>query len=96
MQNRKSAKKCRLKKKAEFGYMRGDVMKLQDENKNLKEKVLIFFPNLFYFSNLDQWDHHHALLENGGKHKPSAKTWAGPNATSDVPITDDARPASSY
>ena len=32
----------------------GDVMKLQDENKNLKEKVLIFFPNLFYFSNLDQ------------------------------------------
>ena len=28
MQNRKSAKKCRLKKKAEFGQMRGDVMKL--------------------------------------------------------------------
>ncbi len=39
MQNRKSAKKCRLKKKAEFGQMRGDVMKLQEENKNLKEKV---------------------------------------------------------
>jgi bZIP transcription factor len=39
MQNRKSAKKCRLKKKAEFGHMRGDVIKLQEENKNLKEKV---------------------------------------------------------
>ena len=39
MQNRKSAKKCRLKKKAEFGLMRGDVVKLQEENKNLKEKV---------------------------------------------------------
>lgn len=39
MQNRKSAKKCRLKKKAEFGSMRGDVMKLQEENKTLKEKV---------------------------------------------------------
>lgn len=42
-QNRKSAKKCRLKKKAEFGQMRGDVNKLHDENKNLKEKVTIFF-----------------------------------------------------
>lgn len=41
-QNRKSAKKCRLKKKAEFGQMRGDVNKLHDENKNLKEKVTIF------------------------------------------------------
>lgn len=40
MQNRKSAKKCRLKKKAEFGVMKGDVMRLQEENKNLKEKVL--------------------------------------------------------
>lgn len=39
MQNRKSAKKCRLKKKAEFGQMRGDVKKLLEENKNLKEKV---------------------------------------------------------
>ena len=39
MQNRKSAKKCRLKKKAEFGQMRGDVMKLYEENKSLKEKV---------------------------------------------------------
>lgn len=43
MQNRKSAKKCRLKKKAEFGQMRGDVMKLQEENKNLKEKVSTLF-----------------------------------------------------
>lgn len=39
MQNRKSAKKCRLKKKAEFGTMRSDVMKLYEENKSLKEKV---------------------------------------------------------
>ena len=39
LQNRKSAKKCRLKKKAEFGQMRGDVTKLQDENKQLKDKV---------------------------------------------------------
>ena len=39
MQNSKSAKKCRLKKKAEFGQMRGDVMKLYEENKSLKEKV---------------------------------------------------------
>ena len=28
LQNRKSAKKCRLKKKAEFNVMKKDVMKL--------------------------------------------------------------------
>jgi len=39
LQNRKSAKKCRLKKKAEFGQMRGDVTKLLDENKLLKDRV---------------------------------------------------------
>jgi hypothetical protein len=39
MQNRKSAKKCRLKKKAEFGTMKYDVIKLQEENKILKDKV---------------------------------------------------------
>lgn len=50
MQNRKSAKKCRLKKKAEFGQMRGDVTKLQDENKVLKDKVRIAYYCLFYYS----------------------------------------------
>ena len=40
LQNRKSAKKCRLKKKAEFNHLKGDVMVLQEENKTLKEKVL--------------------------------------------------------
>ena len=39
MQNRKSAKKCRQKKKAEFQTMQGDVVTLQHENKVLKEKV---------------------------------------------------------
>lgn len=38
-QNRKSAKKCRLKKKEEFHSMKSDVMALQDENKTLKDKV---------------------------------------------------------
>jgi hypothetical protein len=40
-QNRKSAKKCRMKKKAEFSVMKNDVAALQDENKNLKDKVRI-------------------------------------------------------
>ena len=38
-QNRKSAKKCRMKKKAEFNVMKNDVVALQEENKNLKDKV---------------------------------------------------------
>jgi hypothetical protein len=38
-QNRKSAQKCRLKKKAEFFTMKEDVMKFQQENKELKERV---------------------------------------------------------
>lgn len=38
-QNRKSAKKCRMKKKAEFSVMKNDVAALQEENKNLKDKV---------------------------------------------------------
>jgi hypothetical protein len=32
MQNRKSAKKCRLKKKAEFTVMKDDVSFLQENN----------------------------------------------------------------
>ena len=39
MQNRKSAKKCRMKKKAEFGEIKEEVTALQEENKRLNEKV---------------------------------------------------------
>jgi len=39
MQNRKSAKKCRQKKKYEFVIMQQDVVNLESENKVLKEKV---------------------------------------------------------
>ena len=39
MQNRKSAKKCRLKKKAEFDYIKVESSALSEENKILKEKV---------------------------------------------------------
>lgn len=49
MQNRKSAKKCRLKKKAEYGQMKGDVMKLQEENKILKEKVGTTYPSFISY-----------------------------------------------
>lgn len=38
-QNRKSAKKCRLKKKEEFNTMKGEVSILQEENRTLKEKI---------------------------------------------------------
>lgn len=37
MQNRKSAKKCRLKKKAEFSNLRADVDEIKNENKSLKD-----------------------------------------------------------
>ena len=39
LQNRKSAKKCRLKKKAELKNMLGDVSGMQSENKKLQDKV---------------------------------------------------------
>ena len=42
VQNRKSAQKCRLKKKAEFQTYKEDVNKLSSENKELKEKVRYF------------------------------------------------------
>ena len=35
LQNRKSAKKCRLKKKAEFGVLAEEVEGLKKENKEL-------------------------------------------------------------
>ena len=38
-QNRKSAKKCRLKKKAEYSQMSVGVDHLHKENRELKEKV---------------------------------------------------------
>jgi len=39
MQNRKSAKKCRLKKKAEFSKLSSGVDGIQQENVDLKVKV---------------------------------------------------------
>ena len=39
MQNRKSAKKCRLKKKAEFVILKSDVDLISKENNDLKTRV---------------------------------------------------------
>jgi len=39
LQNRKSAKKCRLKKKAELKNMLGDVSGMASENKKLQDKI---------------------------------------------------------
>jgi|LakMenEpi03Aug12_release.lakeMendotaPanAssembly.Ray.scaffolds.fasta_scaffold2858701_1 hypothetical protein len=39
MQNRKSAKKCRLKKKAEFVVLKSDVDLISKENNDLKMRV---------------------------------------------------------
>lgn len=39
VQNRKSAKKCRLKKKEEFNVMKKEVQALTNENKTLKDKI---------------------------------------------------------
>ena len=39
LQNRKSAKKCRLKKKAELMVLAEEVAGLKSENKALKDKV---------------------------------------------------------
>lgn len=39
LQNRKSAKKCRQKKKALFNVLKNDVSGLSDENKILKDKI---------------------------------------------------------
>ena len=39
LQNRKSAKKCRLKKKAEFHVMQEIVDSLKSQNKELSDKV---------------------------------------------------------
>ena len=39
MQNRKSARKCRMKKKEEFSVIKDEVVTLRAENKSLKEKV---------------------------------------------------------
>jgi len=39
LQNRKSAKKCRQKKKAEFNKLRENYEKLSKENEELKNKV---------------------------------------------------------
>jgi hypothetical protein len=49
MQNRKSAKKCRLKKKAEFSILKGDVDAIANENIELKAKVRLinYYPDPF-------------------------------------------------
>jgi len=39
MQNRKSARKCRMKKKEEFSVIKDEVVTLRNENKQLKDKV---------------------------------------------------------
>ena len=39
MQNRKSARKCRMKKKEEFSGIKDEVTTLRNENKALKDKV---------------------------------------------------------
>lgn len=52
MQNRKSAKKCRLKKKAEFTDLKGEVDGIANENLELKRKVSIFSPSEFNSSNI--------------------------------------------
>ena len=39
LQNRKSAKKCRLKKKAEFHVLASEVDDLKKDNKELQDKV---------------------------------------------------------
>ena len=39
LQNRKSAKKCRLKKKAEFSVLACEVDAMKKDNKDMHEKV---------------------------------------------------------
>jgi hypothetical protein len=42
MQNRKSARKCRMKKKEEFSVIKDEVVELRNENKSLKDKVSFY------------------------------------------------------
>jgi|LauGreDrversion4_2_1035121.scaffolds.fasta_scaffold460241_2 hypothetical protein len=65
--------------------MRGDVMKLQEENKNLKEKVI----NIIQIISKDQWNHNHALPENGGEYQPSKETRVCPTSTGRFPLSND-------
>ena len=70
-----------MKKKAEFHVMKKDCAVLQEENKNLKDKVSI--SNLFYnHSFLGQWDVHVALFKNGGEFSALKKVGA------DIALTD--------
>ena len=61
MQNRKSAKKCRLKKKAEFSLLKDDVDAISKENNELKQKVSASNFDA-YFS--DKRNHGYALPKN--------------------------------
>lgn len=75
MQNRKSAKKCRLKKKAEFTDLKGEVDGIANENLELKRKVSIISPqsrfgqisqSFYPVANAlsDKRNHGHALSED--------------------------------
>ena len=55
VQNRKSAQKCRLKKKAEFYTMRDDIQKYKQENIGLKDKVSITISNYFVALAASNW-----------------------------------------
>ena len=50
LQNRKSALKCRLKKQNELDKMKGEVDKISYENRELKEKVSIYFYSTHYMN----------------------------------------------
>ncbi len=44
MQNRKSARKCRIKKKEEFSTLKEEVVELRKDNASLKDKVSLQAP----------------------------------------------------
>ncbi len=64
MQNRKSAKKCRLKKKAEYSTMQEDFEKVNQENNELKNQVRAKNP-LIYAGEPNYYD---ALSKDRGEH----------------------------
>ena len=62
MQNRKSAKKCRLKKKAEFNCMQDEYDRVIKENSDLKNQVR--YNKLLWFRFLGESDYYDAVLKN--------------------------------
>lgn len=63
MQNRKSAKKCRLKKKAEYSTMQEEFEKVNQENNDLKNQVR---PNILLID-AGKPNHDDALPKNRGE-----------------------------